>query len=209
MDIFTIGHSNYSIDKFLDMLKFFSINCVVDIRGTPYSKYNVQYNKEAIEQKLTSSGYVYIYMAKEFAVQRENRSLYTKDGYADFEKVVEDEDFLKGIERLKIGCAKGYRIALMGAMQDPINCHRCVLLGRALKAAGFNLKHILDDYTLATQEELEERLLDKYFGKRNQLTFDTLMGNEPSKEELIRKCYQRANREIGYRVEKIKEIKEN
>jgi uncharacterized protein (DUF488 family) len=45
MDIYTIGHSNYSIEKLIDMLKTYNIDTVVDIRGTPYSKYNVQYNK--------------------------------------------------------------------------------------------------------------------------------------------------------------------
>lgn len=203
MDIFTIGHSNYSVNRLLDMLNYYNINCVVDIRGTPYSKYNIQFNKETIRQTLINKGYTYIYMGKEFAAQREDKGLYTKEGYADFEKVVYDKDFLNGIERLKDGCRKGFRIVLMGARQDPINCHRCILLGRALIKAGFNLRHILDDCSLASQEELEERLLEKYFSDRKQITIDTLMGTEPSKEEMIRACYRHSNREIGYRVERI------
>lgn len=205
MDIFTIGHSNYSIVRLLDMLKFHNINCVVDIRGTPYSKYNVQFNKEAISKTLAQNGYIYIYMGKEFAVQRENKALYTKSGYADFEKVAYDKDFLSGIERLRVGCKKGYRIVLMGAMQNPINCHRFILVGRALRKEGFNLKHILDDYTLASQEELEEILLEKYYSKSNQIDFDTYMKIGPSKEDLINQCYRKSNKEIGYRVEKIKD----
>lgn len=204
MDIFTIGHSNYSMDRLLDMLNFYDIDCIVDIRGTPYSKYNVQFNKESFSKTLIDKGYIYIYMGKEFAVQREDKSLYTEEGYADFEKVVYDKDFLSGIERLKVGCKKGYRIVLMGAMQDPINCHRCILLGRALKKSGFNLKHILNDYKVVSQEELEERLLDKYFENRDQLTIDTYMGMDTSKAELIKKSYRKSNKEIGNRVEKIK-----
>lgn len=203
MDIYTIGHSNYSVDRLIEMLRFHNINCVVDIRGTPYSKYNVQFNKETIRQTLTNKGFIYIYMGKEFAVQREDRSSYTKEGYADFEKAVNDDDFLSGVERLKVGCSKGYRIVLMGAMQDPINCHRAILLGRALREKGFNIKHILHENTIATQEELEERMLEKYYNTRNQITFDTLLGVEPSREELIRNCYIESNREIGYRVERI------
>ena len=45
MEIFTIGHSNYDVERLIDMLRFYNINCVVDIRGTPYSNYNIQYNK--------------------------------------------------------------------------------------------------------------------------------------------------------------------
>ncbi|WP_238881956.1 DUF488 family protein [Clostridium sp. YIM B02551] len=202
MDIYTIGHSNYSVERLIDMLNYYKINCVVDIRGTPYSKYNVQFNKETIRNTLLNKGFMYIYMGKEFAAQRENRELYTKEGYADFEKVVEDKDFLDGIERLRLGCIKGYRIVLMGAMQDPINCHRAILLGRALINNGFNLKHILHDYSLATQEELEEKMLEKYFSTRNQVTIETLLGTEPKREELIKRCYRESNKEIGARVEK-------
>lgn len=207
MEIYTIGHSNYSVDKLIDMLKFYDINCVIDIRGTPYSKYNVQFNKETIRKTLTDRGYLYIYMGKEFAVQRMNKSSYTKEGYADFEKAMRDEHFLEGIKRLKNGLNKGYKIALMGAMQDPINCHRAILVGRALREKSFNVKHILHEGTLASQEELEERILEKYFSTRNQLTIDSLLGQEPTKEELIIEAYRKSNREIGYRVEKLKDKK--
>ena len=207
MKIYTIGHSNYSVEKLLDMLKIYEIDCVIDIRGTPYSKYNVQFNKETIRKTLTDRGYLYIYMGKEFAVQRMNKSSYTKEGYADFEKSMRDEHFLEGIKRLKNGLNKGYKIALMGAMQDPINCHRAILVGRALREKGFNVKHILHEGTLASQEELEERILEKYFSTRNQLTIDALLGQEPTKEELIIESYRKSNREIGYRVEKLKDKK--
>lgn len=207
MKIYTIGHSNYSVEKLLDMLKIYEIDCVIDIRGTPYSKYNVQFNKETIRKTLTDRGYLYIYMGKEFAVQRMNKSSYTKEGYADFEKSMRDEHFLEGIKRLKNGLNKGYKIALMGAMQDPINCHRAILVGRALREKGFNVKHILHEGTLASQEELEERILEKYFSTRNQLTIDALLGQEPTKEELIIEAYRKSNREIGYRVEKLKDKK--
>jgi uncharacterized protein (DUF488 family) len=204
MDIYTIGHSNYEIEKLIDMLKYYNINCVVDIRGIPYSKYNIQYNKEAIAKTLKEEGFLYIYMAKEFAANRENRISYNKEGYCDFEKVITEKEFLYGVARLKIGCAKGYKIVLLGAMQDPIRCHRSILLGRTLRKEGFNVKHILDDYTIASQENIEENLLNKYFINRNQLTIDSLLGDSLNEEEMINKGYRLANKEIGYRVENLK-----
>ncbi|AJG98343.1 DUF488 family protein [Clostridium beijerinckii] len=201
MDIYTIGHSNYSIEKLIDMLKTYDIDTVVDIRGTPYSKYNVQYNKETIAETLKKEGFIYIYMAKELAAQRQDKNSYNKEGYSDFEKVIMEEDFLRGIERLKTGCQKGYNIALLGAMQDPIRCHRSILVGRSLRENGFNVKHILDDYTFASQEKIEEKLLSKYFSNRNQITIDSLLGNEISEVEMIKEGYRLANKEIGYRVE--------
>ena len=54
MEIYTIGHSNYTMERLIDMLEYYNINCVVDIRGTPYSKYNIQFDKEAIRYTLTN-----------------------------------------------------------------------------------------------------------------------------------------------------------
>lgn len=203
MDIYTIGHSNYEIEKLINMLKFYNINCVVDIRGIPYSKYNIQYNKESIAETLKEAGFIYIYMAKEFAANRENKLSYNNEGYCDFEQVITEKEFLNGIARLKAGCEKGYRIALLGAMQDPIRCHRSILVGRTLNKEGFNVKHILDDYTLASQDNIEENLLNKYFSNRNQLTIDSLIGCSMSDEDMIKESYRLANKEIGYRLEKL------
>lgn len=204
MIIYTIGHSNYPEEKLIDMLKFYNIDTVVDIRGTPYSKYNIQYNKEIIEQTLKSKGFIYIYMAKELAAKRMKKISYNKEGYADFEKVINEEEFVNGIERLRNGCKKGYNIALLGAMQDPIRCHRSILCGRYLRDAGFEVRHILDDYTTCSQDKIENNLLDKYFPDRAQITIDSLMGTGMDEKEMIREGYRRANKEIGYRIENIR-----
>jgi len=203
MDIFTIGHSNYNVEKLIDMLRYYNINCVVDIRGTPYSKYNIRYNKETIRDTLIKEGFVYIYMAKEFAAKRENKVSYNKERYSDFEKVIYEEDFKKGINRLRVGCEKGYRIALLGAMQDPIRCHRSILVGRELVKHGFIVKHILDDYSIAYQDDIEKSILEKYFEDRNQITIDSLLGTDKSEDEMIKDAYRMANKEIGYRIEHI------
>ncbi|WP_061995558.1 DUF488 domain-containing protein [Clostridium sp. ATCC 25772] len=204
MNIFTIGHSNYTMEKLINMLKYFKIDCVVDIRGTPYSKYNVQFNKEVIEKSLKDAGFIYIYMAKELSAKRENKTSYNKEGYADFEKVIYEDEFKKGIERLKLGCEKGYNVAVLGAMQDPIRCHRSILVGRALRKVGFSVKHILDDYSLATQEKIEEKLLEKYFSNRDQITIDSLIGKNITKDDMVYEGYKLANKEIGYRIENLK-----
>lgn len=204
MDIYTIGHSNYTIEKLIDMLHYYNINCVVDIRGTPYSKYNVQFDKETIRYTLNKAGFIYIYMAKELAAKRVNKQSYNEEGYSDFEKVINEKEFIEGIERLKNGCDKGYKIALLGAMQEPIRCHRAILVGKALRKYGFNVKHILDDYSIVSQDDIEEMLLDKYFSNRNQITIDDLIGSALNRKEMIEKGYRLANKEIGYRIENLK-----
>lgn len=203
IEIYTLGHSNYPFDKFIEILKKYNINCVVDIRAIPYSKYNAQYNKEFFQINLKKLGYTYIYMADEFGVKRKTRESYNEEGYANFEKVILEDDFKRGIKRLKIGCNKGYKIVLLGAMQEPIRCPRAILIGKELVKEGFNVKHIMHEGNLKTQNELEELLLEKYFDQRNQLTIDTLLGNDMSREDMIKESYRLANKEIGYRIEKL------
>lgn len=204
MEIYTIGHSNYTMERLIDMLEYYNINCVVDIRGTPYSKYNIQFDKEAIRYTLTNAGFVYIYMGKELAAKRIRKNSYNNEGYSNFEEVIKEEEFKRGVERLKNGCEKGYKIILLGAMQDPIRCHRSILVGRELVKNDFDVKHILDDYSIVTQDDIEEMLLNKYFSNRNQITIEDLTGNSLNDEEMINEGYKLANREIGYRIENLK-----
>ena len=204
MEIYTIGHSNYTMERLIDMLEYYNINCVVDIRGTPYSKYNIQFDKEAIRYTLTNAGFVYIYMGKELAAKRIRKNSYNNEGYSNFEEVIKEEEFKRGVERLKNGCEKGYKIILLGAMQDPIRCHRSILVGRELVKNDFDVKHILDDYSIVTQDDIEEMLLNKYFSNRNQITIEDLTGNSLNNEEMINEGYKLANREVGYRIENLK-----
>lgn len=204
MEIYTIGQSNYTMERLIDMLEYYNINCVVDIRGTPYSKYNIQFDKEAIRYTLTNAGFVYIYMGKELAAKRIRKNSYNNEGYSNFEEVIKEEEFKRGVERLKNGCEKGYKIILLGAMQDPIRCHRSILVGRELIKNDFDVKHILDDYSIVTQDDIEEMLLNKYFSNRNQITIEDLTGNSLNNEEMINEGYKLANREIGYRIENLK-----
>ena len=202
--IYTIGHSNYTLEDFICRLRKYAIEYVADIRGTPYSKYNTQYDKDVIAANLSLYGMKYVYMGGEFAAQRHDRSLYLAEGYADFEKVREDSDFLRGVERLKTGIEKGYRIVLMGAMQNPVECHRYALVGRWLVTYGFEVRHILHDGSIATQVQLEKVLKERYYEGQNQLILNMHTGKTLSEEEEVKEGYRRANKLIGYRVERLK-----
>ena len=213
MEIYTIGHSNYTMERLIDMLEYYNINCVVDIRGTPYSKYNIQFDKETAwdkdlyAQPLRNGLHEWAVLPH---LCSRPRAKYTSlphwphEGYSNFEEVIKEEEFKRGVERLKNGCEKGYKIILLGAMQDPIRCHRSILVGRELVKNDFDVKHILDDYSIVTQDDIEEMLLNKYFSNRNQITIEDLTGNSLNNEEMINEGYKLANREIGYRIENLK-----
>ena len=67
--------------------------------------------------------------------------------------------FASGIKRVIEG-AKKFRIALMCSEHDPLDCHRCLLVGRSLREEGVKLVHILGDSSLVSHEAIEEKLLN-------------------------------------------------
>jgi len=48
----------------------------------------------------------------------------------------------------------------MCSEQDPLDCHRCLLVARALRDRGIRVGHILSDGALVTHAEIEEKLLE-------------------------------------------------
>lgn len=198
MEIFTIGHTNYSVEKFVDLIRAYNINCVVDVRSTPFSKYTPQFNENNIKSELNKRGIYYLKMGNEFGARRNNRELYTIDGYLDFEKTRKDVEFLKGVERIKQGCNKGFNITLMCTEKDPFDCHRTIMVSKGLKDNGIIINHILPNKEIQSQDKIEKRLLDKYYPNRLQFSFDTT--NNLTDEEMLAESYRRRNKEIGYSI---------
>lgn len=201
MAIYTFGHSNYSMEHLIDVIKKYDINCVVDIRAVPFSKYNVQFDKDKIAAPLKANKILYIYMGDDLGVKKEDKSTYINEGYSDFNKLINTEEFIKGIERIKNGMQMGYKIVLLGAVQDPIRCPRAILIGRYLDEIGIDVKHILHDETVCNQREIEQMMLNKYYPNRDQITIDELMIGKDLEKIRILECYKNANREIGFRIE--------
>ena len=57
--IYTVGHSNYKIEYFIQLLKKNSITAVYDVRSVPYSRYAPQFNQGSIKKYLESAGIEY------------------------------------------------------------------------------------------------------------------------------------------------------
>ena len=51
-------------------------------------------------------------------------------------------------------------LCLMCAEREPLDCHRCLLVARALAERGFSIGHILHDGTIEPHAATEQRLLD-------------------------------------------------
>lgn len=199
--LYTIGHSTYPNSYFLKLLKRHNINCIIDVRSVPFSKYNPQYNMNELKAFLNKSKIYYIFMGEEFGARRTEKALFSPEGYVDFQRVIDSSSFKKGIERVRAGLNRGYNIAFMCTEKDPIDCHRNILVARAFKDLNYKIFNILSNGEIETQEQLEERLLNFYFPDRNQLSLLEMLDSENKEVDLLEKAYQARNKEIGYRDE--------
>jgi uncharacterized protein (DUF488 family) len=192
--LFTIGHSNRRMEDFVNLLKGFNINCVVDVRSMPYSKFAEQFNRENIKLALKKEGIKYIFMGEELGARRMESCLMT-NGIVDFEKVIKDEKFLKGIQRVINGIKKGYKIVLMCTEKVPIDCHRAILVSRKFNDMGEKVVHIMADGKQKSHTEIEQDLIHKYFDNIYQIN----MFYNLKPEEYLIEAYKKANVEIGFR----------
>ncbi len=157
-EVFTIGHSTHSWERFIALLRSASVTAVADVRTSPYSRLYPHFNRDDLRQALRSDGISYVFLGKELGGRPSERGFYC-EGVADYEKMAETAEFGRGLHRIIEG-AKKFRIALMCSERDPLDCHRCLLAARALLQRGMHVNHILDNGNTVSQAEIEERLLE-------------------------------------------------
>jgi len=197
MKIYTIGHSNHSQKEFLYLLEVHGINCVVDVRSIPASKYSPQFNRNALEGFLRNHDIDYQSFGKEFGARRLDSI--GEDGQVDFDKVVHTILFQEGVEKL-LSLLSQKNVALMCSEADPLECHRFALLARYFHEHGFEVYHILKDANIASQIELEHEMINQYLhAKKPKLPeVDELFGSY-TVEDQLHDAYRLKNKEIGFR----------
>ena len=158
LEVFTIGHSTLSYEKFLELLRRASITAVADVRTAPYSRHFPQFNRDTLRSELLLDNIAYVFLGDELGGRPKDKQFFC-DGVADYEKMALTANFAKGLRRVVDG-AKKYRIAMMCSEHDPLECHRCLLVGRALHERGIAVRHILLDAREVSQADLEERILE-------------------------------------------------
>jgi uncharacterized protein (DUF488 family) len=193
--IYTVGHSTHPIDYFVELLKKYAVNCLVDVRSLAASSYNPQYNKEPLSNFLKKEGVRYMHFAEEFGARHNDPDLLDEEGYVDFEKIRKTWLFKNGLERLWLGIDKGYTIALMCSESEPLDCHRFSMISVALEKDGFEVKHIMKDKTVKTNAELEKQLLKTY---DKQLPVPELFTPDVTTDDRLKAAYRLKNKEIAF-----------
>src|SRR5688572_2016532 len=112
-DLFTIGHSTHTAEKFVELLRAHRIDAIGDVRSSPFSAWTPQFNRTALEATLRTEKIHYVFLGDELGARREEREAYV-DGVARYERVAKLPAFKTGLERVRKGARK-FRLALMCA----------------------------------------------------------------------------------------------
>lgn len=203
MELYTIGHSNLSIDAFIQLLHQYQITAIADVRSHPYSRYLPHFNQGNLQAKLEQQNIKYVFLGQELGARPNNSDCYV-NGKALYAKIATTPEFSQGIKRLIAGL-NSYKLALMCAEKDPIHCHRAVLICQKLREKNLDIFHILPQGKLETHDNFEERLLKLHnlIEDFNELNIcDYLNHSGENKKELIRQAYNCQGVKIAYQTKK-------
>jgi len=156
---FTIGHSNLELEDFLAVLQDQKIRILCDVRSRPGSFRYPQFNREPLEALVTPAKIKYEFLGEALGGRPTERNVYREDGLVDYVERRKAPDFCTGVERA-IELSRAANVALMCAEEDPLHCHRFLMIGPALIERGVTPLHIRRGGILEPQRDAEDRLLD-------------------------------------------------
>jgi uncharacterized protein (DUF488 family) len=196
--VYTIGHSNQSLERFVSLLSTHEVTAVGDVRSHPYSTANPQFDRETLAVALESLKIAYVYLGKELGARTEDPSCYL-DGKVQYDRLAATSNFQEGRERVRRGM-QNFRVALMCAEGEPLACHRTILVSRYLQEAGVSVSHILRNGTLEDHHASMERL-------RSMLGLDESHFFR-DKRDAITEAYRLQGEKIAYKPVALNERKE-
>lgn len=157
--LYTIGHSTHDWEHFVQLLQLHRIDVLGDVRSVPYSRFTPQYNRESLSGGLARYGIKYVFLGQELGARRSEPECFV-NGKVIYDFVAKTPAFQRGMERLRTGIAK-YRVAIMCAEKDPLECHRTILVAHHAKAFA-EVSHILADGSLEPHAHAEARLMAEH-----------------------------------------------
>ena len=190
--VLTIGHSNHPLDTFIALLQRHHVTALADVRSAPYSRFNPQFNREPLAGSLKREGIDYVYLGQALGGRSEDPACY-EDGRVRYDRVAETETFRQGLDRVVQGAAE-HRIALLCAEREPLECHRTLLVARALGQRGVEVAHIHAEGALESHEEAMDRLLQLF----NLDPDGDLFRTAQPREELVAEAIALQARRVAY-----------
>ena len=191
--VLTIGHSTHALEAFVALLQRHHVTAVADVRSAPYSRFNPQFNRDSFADALDAQGIRYVYLGDSLGGRSGDPACY-EDGRIRYDRVATTESFKRGLARVVHGAAK-HRVALMCAEKEPLDCHRTLLVARALDERGVDVAHIHAGGGLERHREAMDRLLGILNLPRDDLY--------RTREELIATAVSRQAERVAYVDDKL------
>ena len=156
--MFTIGHSNHSLEELLELLRTHGVDEVADVRSSPYSRYTPHFGHHVLREALESAGIGYVFLGGELGGRPSDRSCYDATGRVRYDRLAASDLFDDGLRRIIHG-ADQRRITLLCTEKEPLDSHRTLLVARALVERGVDVAHIHADGRLESHDAAMDRLV--------------------------------------------------
>jgi uncharacterized protein (DUF488 family) len=182
--VFTIGHSNLDLGDFLAILVNQGIATVCDVRSRPGSFRFPQFNREPLEAAAGLARVRYHFLGESLGGRPEDPRVYHTNGQVDYVARRKSPDFSAGLDHL-LEMSRAASLVLMCAEEDPLQCHRFLMICPALLERGAVPVHIRRGGVLESQRDAEDRLLGLHGG--NAFTSGALFVSErgPALEDAL------------------------
>jgi uncharacterized protein (DUF488 family) len=201
--LLTVGHSNHDEAVLLGLLRGARVTAVADVRSSPFSRRLPQYNRPQFEAFLRHHGIAYVFLGDLLGGRPADEGLYEDNGrgglVVNYERVRATAAFRRGLDRLEQGLGR-YTIALLCGEEDPLDCHRGLMIAPALKERGVEAGHLRKRGEVESTAELEQRLL-KETGVGEGLLGGLFPVSEEEYRELLAEAYRVMNRRKAFRVQ--------
>ena len=156
--LFTVGHSILEFENFAALLKDHGVELVADVRSTPQSGRQPQFSLPGFEKLLRAEGFDYLFLGEELGGRPDDADAYRSNGVVDYQARRKSYAFQAGLDRLRKEL-EGRTVAMMCAEEDPLECHRFLMVCPELTKLRVFPFHIRKGSRIETQEAAENRLL--------------------------------------------------
>ncbi|MCW2959810.1 MAG: hypothetical protein JWM25_2029 [Thermoleophilia bacterium] len=147
--IFTIGHSNRSLDEFTELLQGCGIELLVDVRAFPGSRKLPHFGQDALAAALEALSIDYLHL-RDLGGRRKLDSSGPAEGAGDgwrnasfraYAEYAQTEQYSRALDELTAQAAHR-RLAIMCSEAVPWRCHRW-LVSDTLVARGVSVLHVI------------------------------------------------------------------
>jgi uncharacterized protein (DUF488 family) len=189
--LFTIGHSNHSLAHFVLLLRQHGVTAIADVRSSPYSRRFPQFNRERLAESLHATANIqYAFLGEQLGARPDDPECFTAEGRVSFDQLGSSLSFRNGLRRIRNGL-ETFRIALLCAERDPLQCHRGILIAPRLVRDVPSILHIGPAGELESHTDAEQRLLTTlHLPERDLFRTDA---------ERLSEAYRRQEEKIAWR----------